>query len=251
MMTWEKHQACIPFLDVVRNRSTQITKEYLEKVYNELDGKFAGFGEFALYRDELAGTDLAGEPWATIYEFAAEKDLFVMIHIGLSPSDLASLEAAMASHPNTKFLVHGFELGGEGYVRLLKTYLNFYFTLDTATLLKDATPGQGLHLMYPQGTSGVSEFLTGYEQNKQRLLEQAREEWVQVVLAAPNRVMWGTDVSFDWHTDQEVYSRQIEFSNEFIDSLPADVQDRFTYQNAVTLLGDEGFVYESPDDEEK
>lgn len=234
----------IPFFDIIKDRSTRVTTSQLESLASAYGGTFKGFGEFALYRPEQQGTDLTAEPWPTIFDFAAERDLVVMIHLSLDAADQAGLETMLDRYPQTKVLIHGFERGGAGFAALLTEHPNLYFTLDTATLLKEGT-GPGLHLMYPSGQGSAQTFVEQYTANKSRLLEQAQDEWAQVIVAAPDRVMWGTDVSFDWHADPDVYSRLIEFSNEFIATLPAEVQDKYRFQNAVRLLGTHGTMHES------
>jgi Tat protein secretion system quality control protein TatD with DNase activity len=226
--------AFIPFLDVVRDNQTTVSREYLEMIDKQLMGQYKGFGEFALYRDELRGADLTADPWNTIFEFAGEHDKFVMIHIGMDPADLKGLKAAMTNFPDTKFLVHGFELGGAGYAQLLKTYPNFYFTLDTATFMKE--PGPQAHYMYPNNGGSSKQFLSQYPQHKEALIQYAKSEYTQVILAAPERVKWGTDASFEWHTDHEVYTNLIEFSQEFIESLPKEVQSKYAHENAQRLF---------------
>ncbi|GEM_PF-4129382 len=229
----------LPFLDVVRNSETVITNSYLQQVYDELDGKLRGFGEFALYRDELAGTDLTKEPWRKIFAFAGKNSLFVMIHVGIDPGDLVGLRAAMEMYPNTKFLVHGFELGVDGYIELLTEYPNFYYTLDTATMLKEAGEGPTKHLMYPEGRATGDRFLEEYSKYGGKLLKYAKGEYGRIVTAAPDQVMWGTDASMEWHVEPEVYEKLIQFSREFALSLPPGIREKYTYQNAVRLfLGD-------------
>lgn len=228
----------VPFMDVVRDNNTIVTREYLEQLWVDADGGFRGLGEFALYRDELRNTDLTNTMWRTIYEFAGDHELFVMIHVGLDQKHLLQLEEMMGEYPETKFLVHGFELGPDGYRRLLQEYENFYFTLDTATLMKYGTTGPGIHLMYPEGPGVAENFLNQYGEYRVLLLGQAKKEWISVILAATDRVMWGTDVSFDWHTDRRVYEKIIEFSGDIASELPEDVRRRYMYENAVRLFGD-------------
>lgn len=235
----------VPFMDVIKNNNSPVTKEYLEKVYKDTGGKLKGFGEFALYRPELKYADITGEPWSTIYKFAAEKDLFVMIHMDISSESKAMFESVAGSYPNTKFLIHGFEQGPEGFAALLKKYSNVYFTLDTATLLTD---GMGTHLMYPNDKGSVKQFESQLSENRARLLSRAKNEWSKVVITAPDRVLWGTDASYDWHADASVYKALIEFSEEFRASLPKDVQDKYAYQNAVKLFGNKALYFEPADD---
>lgn len=224
----------VPFFDVIRDKSTKVTREYLDRVYQDTDGGFSGVGEFALYRDELKGTDLTKEPWPTLYDFVADKNMLIMIH-----NDLESwpvLESVMQKYPKTKFLIHGIEKDGAQLAELLKKHDNLYFTLDTATLLK--FPGFGQHLMYPDGEGSASRFKKEYAEHKDALMSEAKSNWSKAIIAAPDRVMWGTDVSFDWHVEPEVYALLMEFSEEFANSLPENMRNKFKYQNAVNIISD-------------
>jgi hypothetical protein len=196
----------------------------------------------------LAGADLSNQSWSSLFQFAGEHGLFVMLHP--TPREVPALEAAAARYPNTRFLIHGFDLGAAGYTSLLKKYPNIFYTLDTATLLKDAAPGGQKHLMYPRGEGSAAEFASAYDRDKAYFLEQAEREWAPVVLAAPDRVMWGTDVSFDWHADPQVYNRLIDFSEAFIATLPAEVQGQYGSENAVKLFGGRGLTYEPADEDD-
>lgn len=222
----------VPFFDVVKDKQSTVTTADLTKIDTAFSGMYKGFGEFALYRPDIGGTDITGDPWKTIYSFAGEKKLVVMMHIGMNPTDLIRMKAVMTANPNTTFLIHGFELGPEGYIDLLKAHPNMYYTLDTATYLKfDNT-----HLMYPEGNGSAATFVRDFDVNKSKITDSVTR-WSQVVLAVPDRVLWGTDVSYDWHTDDEVYSRLVATSTELMNLLPADTRDKFAYRNAVTLFG--------------
>ncbi len=57
-----------------------------------------------------------------------------------------------------------------------------------------------------------------------------------MVEAAPEKVMWGTDGSFDWHAEDDVYNLLIKFSNDFKGFLKSEHQELFSRKNAARLL---------------
>jgi predicted TIM-barrel fold metal-dependent hydrolase len=243
----------VPFFDVVQNLSTAVAAADLSTLQQEHGEFFKGFGEFAFYQGpdpayNLAGADLTDQSWTTLFQFAGEHDLFVMLHP--TPREVPALETAAVRYPNTRFLIHGFDLGADGYAALLKKYPNVFYTLDTATLLKDAARGGQKHLMYPRGQGNAAEFASAYDRDKEYFLQQAESVWAPVVLAAPDKVMWGTDISFNWHAEPEVYDRLVDFSKTFVATLPAEVQKKYAYQNAVRLFGKTGMVYQPADEDD-
>jgi hypothetical protein len=71
----------------------------------------------------------------------------------------------------------------------------------------------------------------------QSLAEQKASDWLPVLQAAPDRVMWGTDVAFGWHLDEDVYGMLVDFSRRFVEQLPAELRDGYARLNAERLLG--------------
>lgn len=237
----------VPFFDVIENKGTAVQLDQLTELSEQYGEFFRGFGEFALYQAgdpkyDLSGTDLLNATWSRLFTYAGQHNLIVMLHI--TPREAASFEQAAAAHPQTTFLIHGFELGGAGYAALLKRHPNVYYTLDTATLLKDAAPGSTRHLMYPGTGGNVREFIAAFDADHEYFVNQALREWAPVISAVPERVLWGTDVSSDWHSDPEVYDRLIQFSEQFVAGLPQSVRAPYQVQNALRLFGAAGVVYE-------
>ena len=225
------------FYDVIKDDPSEVTRERLEELYQKSGGKFNGFGEYAFYQDPLRGTLLTAEPWPTIFAFAAEKKLPVMIHP--MPELVASLEVMLDRYPDTKVIVHGFELPDQ-MGDLLKSYPNLYYTLDTATMLTlDGDLPQVL--MYPGGGPGsgfdVNEFLSIYKAEREQILAKTIKNWLPVLLAAPERVMWGTDISMEGHVDDRVYDILISLTDEFLNEVPQQYQQGYLRDNAFKLLG--------------
>lgn len=223
------------FLDVIENDTSDISRAYLEELYRELDGNIQGLGEFAFYRGSLQNTSLLTPGWDTIFKFAADKDLFVMTH--LTNNEAEEIETVLKRYPDTKIIDHNSELLRE-LPRLLKKYPNFYFTLDTAAMLALKQDGGFREvLMYPHGEFSVDEFVRQYDQHQEQLLDQAVTEWLPVIKAAPQRIMWGTDASLLNHHDERVFSRLMDFTQKFSKKIPQQYRDDYLYQNAFDAFG--------------
>ncbi len=49
--------------------------------------------------------------------------------------------------------------------------------------------------------------------------------------------MWGTDLGdINWHYDEAVTDAIIRISRQFIGRLPADIQEKYAYQNAQRVF---------------
>lgn len=222
----------VPFFHVNPQNPNDVDRTRLGRVLKEFPNQFKGFGETAFYRPPWIGQSLDTPNWAGVFELAAERDIFVMIH--LRTDQLNQLSSMLKNHPQTKVLVHGPELR-TSLPQLLKENTNLYFTLDTATIVSIGS-GPGSILMYPDNMQ-KGNFVQKFDDNKETMLKDSLALWKDVIAAAPERVFWGTDVALPWHTDPDVYSRLIEFSNEFIAQLPAEQQRLFAYENAFKLFG--------------
>lgn len=241
------------FYDVITDSPAEVTREKLDDLYQKSGGEFNGLGEFAFYEESFQGTELTDEGWPVIFQFAADKDLAVMIH---PQADMVgSLEQMLERYPDTKVIVHGFELPDE-MPGLLKDHPNLYFTLDTATMfvLGELTPESiPQHLFYPGGGPNtdfvVDTFVADYDRQREEIVSMAVDKWLPVLLAAPKKVMWGTDISLEGHVDEAVYSRVIDLTNAFADKVPQQYRQAYLRDNAFNLLG-EGNTLEALTDAE-
>jgi len=223
------------FADVIEDDLQAVTREKLENLFSKYPDTFKGIGENAFYRPPQTGTSLNAEPWHTIFDFAAEKNVFVMLHLTEKEKD--DFVSMLQMHPNTKVLLHHKELKNQ-LPQLLKDYPNLYYTLDTTNLLTVAqNDGTDDVLLYPQGEGNAQQFLSKFGAMKGKRLEVVANEWKEVFAAAPERVMWGTDVSMDWHVDGDVYRELVGFSNEFAAGLPEQYRKDYMFQNALDAFG--------------
>lgn len=237
------------FADVIEDVPGDVTRAKLDKLLSQNPDTFKGFGEFPFYREPLKGTSLRAEPWPTIFQFAADKDMFVMLHV--TGAQEADLEYMLASYPDTKVLIHHRELLGS-LPALLKKYKNLYHTLDTTNLTtvinQGGNPPENV-LFYPQGEGDAAGFLSQLNANRASLLDRAVTDWTPVIAAAPDRIFWGTDVSIEWHTEKQVYDAILKFSKDFVARLPAEHREGYMRGNALKAFGKGITLSELTDDE--
>lgn len=234
----------VPFFNGDPDTITDISTDNLQALL-DVDTKniYKGIGEYAFYQEPLLGTSLTTEPWPSVFAWAAEHDLVIMIHLVSTQAD--ELDEMLTQYPNTQILLHGSELLDE-LPALLAEHENLWLTLDTANLL--VVPGELRQvIMFPvQGgeedelsdSERAEEFVELYDANETSMLTTAEADWAPVFEAAPDRILWGTDVAFSWHFTSRVYSRLISFSEQFLERLELEDQANYRKNNAKILLGD-------------
>jgi len=193
-----------------------------------------GVGELALYRPPWQANHLSDPPWASLFQWAAQKNMWLMIHPRSDQID--ELETILAAYPNTKVLVHT-AWNASDMPRLLQTYANIYFTIDAATLISVEQPSGSVDVLMSPVTGGKDEFIQRYDVERDAILLDSYQRWSPTMLAAPDRVMWGTDTFAAWHYDPAVYDRIMDFARRWTAMLPAELREAYAYRNAERLLG--------------
>src|SRR3989344_1296186 len=223
----------LPFINVFGSSGT-LSLDSIKDAYNGREEAFFGIGEYAFYVGPLVGTSFTADPWPTIYEYATEKDLFLMLHPTQQQAN--EIDTMLSKYPNTKVILHGHELLSNTTLleNLLRNHKNLYFTYDLATMFDG----------YLYRINNSAEFISWYDSNKQQYLNSVRSKLLPLLEAAPVRVMWGTDIVAAWHGETAVFSRLMEFSRSLVDSLPAEHRDNFASANALRIFGSTGIKFE-------
>lgn len=226
----------ILFFFVTPQSPSDINAVDFSKVFSETNGYFSGAGEIAFYREPLTQSKLTDPLIMEVFELAENEQLFIMIHLR-GKLQVPELEEILTAYPNAKILLHGPELYAE-LPDLLTRFDNLYFTLDTASLILEQELNQDFRTIYmytPEEKVGLMNVLNNTTK-KEEILNASFEKWLPVIEAAPDRVMWGTDVSMSWHTDEDVYRALVDFSNEFIQLLPVQYQEGYAKENALRIF---------------
>ena len=233
----------VPFYNSDPNTLAEVSVENLQSILDyDTEQMFRGIGEFAFYRSPLIGTTLTSDPWPEIFQWAGDNDLIIMIH--LNQDQGTELDTMLDAYPNTQVLLHGKELASAGdLATLLAEHSNLYYTLDTANMVQvDGSP-----IMFPllggeedtvSDKARAADFIEAYDANEATMLTNAQTLFADIFTAAPNQILWGTDVASTWHMRPAVYRRLIEFSTVFAADLSAEQQEDYLMNNAQTLFGD-------------
>ncbi len=164
-----------------------------------------------------------------------------MIHLstvsgGGRPTELAEVEPAIRKYPDAIFLFHNlptFNL----VAQLMSKYPNVYFSMDFGVFYQGGT---GFNPLFPTDASAnnAESFLARVNQiGSDRLVENGLKNLAPLLLQYPDRIMWGTDLSYSWHFEEPVTDVVISLSRQLIGRLPADIQEKYAYKNAQRVFG--------------
>lgn len=202
----------------------ELLAEELDVILNSNPNVFDGFGEIVFYDPERAGATPDDPISLEIYKVAAKHKIIVMFHPG--ENQKIKVEKALQQNPNVKFLLHGFE--SEDYIsELMDKYPNVYYSVDSATLYHF----DGMFMSGPKAN-----FVSRFKRDFDSILNSKVSKWKDQIEKHPDRFMWGTDRSADWHYNEEISILFEEFARAFIGRLDSIVQEKYAYRNAENLF---------------
>ncbi len=190
-------------------------------------GIFDGIGEIALY---ATGGKPDDPDMMAIFKVADKYHLPVMFHPG--DNQLQNTANAAKAFPNVKMMLHGYQtasdmVGMDGLDKLMATYPNIYFSVDSATLY--AYQGKFV-------TATEDEFDKMFTQDFDKNLNDEIRLWKPLMEKYPTRFSWGTDRFVGWHYSEKTSRLFEEFARAFTGRLPKDIQEKYAYQNAENLF---------------
>lgn len=235
-ITNEHPNTFVPFFNCdCEKSSSQLTTSAIQTVVDDGSDLLSGFGELALYDSPWSDENLAPnqEPFVSVYPILTEANMWVMFHP--TTSQEAAIDEVLTNFPDQKFLFHGY--AAKDYIsNILTNHSNAYLTIDTAALLTRAGDNEGNTLLYASDINSAEDFLLVYEAESDDLMALALANYQDIIQTHPDQVFWGTDASMDWHMEEEVYEKLIEFSRSFIGQLDSSVQEKYAFSNADTLF---------------
>ncbi|MGA2671210.1 MAG: amidohydrolase family protein [Dehalococcoidia bacterium] len=217
--------------------------ETLLRQYLQTQGLFQGVGEIGLEKPELQTVKFDSSQMQTVFQVVNEKKGVVMIHpnngSGVRPTDLAEIEPAIIKYPDTIFLFHN-TFSYNVVASLMDKYPNVYYSWDFAGSFWQG----GGDLLYPAdaNSNNAASFLATVNQiGLDYIVQQNLKYLAPKIQRYPDRILWGTDFGGDatssWHFENSVTDMVVKISRELIGRLPADVQDKYAYQNALNVFG--------------
>ena len=219
------------------------TGQYSETVlqqYLQPHGLFQGVGEINLYDAVSQSLTFDSPVMQTVFKVVNESKLVVMIHPSAvaykgRPTSLAEIEPSIARYPDANFLFHGQQEIFDTIAPLMSKYPNVYYTIDASTWWMKVP---SLQRRNPLSLDNAEGFLATVNRT---WIDKAVEENLRIMTPMlqryPDRIMWGTDLGSTWHFQDSVTDVVISVGRELIGRLPADIQEKYAYQNAQRVFG--------------
>ncbi len=235
----------IPLLQPEGVGWTQFASGYYDETvlrqYLQPQGLLWGVGEIALYWVPLQSVTFDSPVMQTVFQVVNELKGIVMIHPSNirrgRPTELAEVEPSIRKYPDAIFLFHGNNEVFNLVAQLMSQYPNVYFTMDATcwytSLMSDS-------LLYPTDAAAdnAESFLTEVNRiGSDRLVEVGLQRVTPRLQQYPDRIFWGTDLCYPWHFEEPVTDVVISLSRQLIGRLPADIQEKYAYQNAQRVFG--------------
>jgi hypothetical protein len=150
-------------------------------------------------------------------------------------SQEGTVEPALNSHAETTFIRHGHQMLGFGtdepglgptLPRLLREYDNLYWQMDVGVMFS----GTLVRLR------SASAFVDWYDANARQVIEHYQQILPQLLEAAPERIMWGTDIAQPWNPNEEAYAPLIDFTEKVLEGVPTELYGPYKRENARRLF---------------
>ncbi len=202
----------------------------LENIEVSNKGLFDGYGElsFGFGGGMQPNQKPDDKNFLDIYKVAGKHNIVVMIHVGAQQEK--EIENILQKNSDVTFLFHGPE--SENFIHnIIAKYPNAYYSIDAMLIRLPSAPGALMYMV-----SRKDEFKTKFSQNYEVILDNTVKQWKSKIEQYPDRYMWGTDRSHDWMYDEDISALIEEFSRDFIAKLDQDVQEKFAYKNAESLI---------------
>ena len=111
---------------------------------------------------------------------------------------------------------------------LLPGFLRIFFPTKFGSMMytRDAASNNAASFLADVNQEGLDNIVDGNL--------KAYAPWLELY---PDRIFWGTDLASLWHYEEAVTDVVIRISRQFIGRLPADIQEKYAYQNAQRVFG--------------
>lgn len=204
------------------------------------DDFIQGFGEIET-QEWSVGHD--HEDIQALVTLAQKNDLHFMFHPVASKID--DVEQLLKAYPGVTFLIHMYREdladSKDDLIRLLQEYDNLYFSMDAAHIIHV----NGMDIIYDYDStnkaSSISQFVAEVDREEDAIIQSAIASYKPLVDAAPDKIMWGTEIGPEYAFDKEVFDRAVKISRFVIAGFDEEDQEAVAYKNALRVFG-EGVV---------
>jgi len=174
-----------------------------------------------------------------LIDLAQKNNIQVMYHpVASKIDDVAELAD---KYPDMTFLIHMYredlEKSKSKLIAILQEKDNVFFSMDAAHIIHV----NGMDIIYDYDSanaqSSISQFVSTYDSKEKSLVASAIDAYKPLVDAAPDKVMWGTEIGPVYAFDKEVFDRAVKASRLVIAGFDKEDQEAAGYKNALRVFG--------------
>ena len=175
-----------------------------------------------------------------LIDMAEENNINFMFHPVANKID--DVKKIIEAYPDTTFLIHMYrddlDDSMDKLIKILKEHDNIYFSMDAAHILH--VNGNDIIYQYDSRDkeSSIKKFISTYDSKEKSLVTSAIQAYKPLVDAAPDKVMWGTEIGPEYAFDPEVFDRAIKISRLVIAGFDEEDREAVGYKNALRVFGE-------------
>lgn len=179
-----------------------------------------------------------------LISLAEQNNINVMFHPVASKAD--DVGKIIEAYPNTIFLIHLYREdlanGKDKWIKLLKEHDNLYFSMDAAHIIHV----NNMDIIYDYDSSdtqaSIKKLVSEYDSKEKSIINDAINAYKPLVDAAPDKVMWGTEIGPKYAFDPQVFDRAVRASRFVIAGFNPEHQEAVGYRNALRVFGEGSVV---------
>ncbi len=200
---------------------------------------FMGFGEIETQEWKVRHND---PKIIELVEVAKANKISVMFHP--VAGKISDVEKIIEAYPNTIFLIHMYredlDKSMSQLIKILQEHNNLYFSMDAAHILFDNSLGGDLVYVFDSSNreSSIKKFTSTYDSKEKAMISSAITAYKPLVDAAPDKVMWGTEIGPEYAFDRQVFDRAVKISRLVIAGFAPEHQEAVGYKNALRVFGE-------------
>jgi len=176
-----------------------------------------------------------------LINLARNNDINFMFHPVATKMD--DVQKIIEAYPDTTFLIHMYredlDKSKSQLIKILQEHDNLYFSIDAAHILFVDSLGGDLVYVYDSANkqSSIDKFVSTFDSKEKAMTADAIKAYKPLVDAAPDKVMWGTEIGPEYAFDPQVFDRAVKISRFVIAGFDKEHQEAVGYKNALRVFG--------------
>ncbi len=200
------------------------------------NGFIRGFGEVETQEWSVRHND---PKVIQLIEIAKNNGINFMFHPVATKID--DVEKIVEAYPDTVFLIHMFRedlaKSTSKLIKIMQEHDNIYFSMDAAHIIHD----NNMDIIYdydsPNKQSSINKLVSTFDSKEKIMTKSAIQAYKPLVDAAPDKVMWGTEIGPEYAFDPKVFDRAVKISRFVIAGFDEEDREAVGYRNALRVFG--------------